>query len=70
MYYIGTLMANRKNSPPEIKNSKMKHLETKYVRNKTEILLCMRRDKKEGSGGYKYTWKSHYKTKNDTLKYK
>ena len=50
-------MANRKNSPPEIKNSKMKHLETKYVRNKTEILLCMRRDKKEGSGGYKYTWK-------------
>ena len=48
-------MANRKNSPPEIKNSKMKHLETKYARNKTEIILCMRRDKKEGSGGYKYT---------------
>ena len=30
----------------------------------------MRRDKKEGGGGYKYMWKSHYKTKNDTLKYK
>ena len=39
-------MANRKNFPSEIKNSNLKHLETKYYRSNTGILLCMWRDKK------------------------
>ena len=45
-YYTGTLMLNRKNFPPEIKNSKIKHLESKYYRSDAGILLCEWKDKK------------------------
>ena len=40
------MIANRKNLLPEIKNSKLKHLKTKYYRSNTGILLYMWRDKK------------------------
>lgn len=34
-------MANRETFPREIKNAKLKHLEKKYFRSKTGILLCI-----------------------------
>ena len=45
-YFTGTLMANRKNFPPEVKNSKIKHMETRYFRAENGIMLCEWKDKK------------------------
>ena len=45
-YYTGTLMTNRKNFPVQIKNSKIKHLESYYYQSEKGILLCEYKDKK------------------------
>jgi len=39
-------MTNRKNFPPELKNSNIKHLESKYYRSDSGIMLCQWKDKK------------------------
>ena len=45
-YYTGTLMANRKNFPNEIKSIKMQHMESKFYRSFDRILCCVWKDKK------------------------
>ena len=45
IYYTGTLMSNRKNVPIEIKNPKIKHMESKFYRSREGILLCMWKNK-------------------------
>ena len=45
IYYAGTLMSNRKNVPIEIKNPKIKHMESKFYRSRGGILLCMWKNK-------------------------
>ena len=44
--YTGTLMANRKYFPSEIKNPKIQHMESIFYRSREGILLCMWKDKK------------------------
>lgn len=60
-------MSNRKIPPSEIKNSKLKHLATKYYRSETEILLFIWRDKKANKPVIivsKYTTKGGTKVQN------
>ena len=38
-------MSNRKNVPIEIKNPKIKHMESKFYRSREGILLCMWKNK-------------------------
>ena len=46
IYCTSTLMKNRKNFPIEIKNPKIKHMESKFYCSTEGILLCMWKDKK------------------------
>lgn len=45
LFYTGTLMGNRKNFPPQLKQP-IKHLESKYFRDDNGILACAWKDKK------------------------